>query len=194
MKLNLMILSLLLTCLTACVRDKHEKELAAINSLRADLLKTDSLLNKTDLEFAERMAAEVKNNTQFIQFNLKKLGDTVDFKTYKLISNYGSLLPAFEKVAENHKHLSAAIDSTNKSLIDLQHDVEKNSLAKNLTPESCIQQEKTQISEMYDYVGIMRSSLNRAKAGYDTLSPKIAEYMKSLNQKLAEKQGNLSFN
>ncbi len=194
MKLNLMIISLVIASLTACVRDKHEKELAAINALRADLLKTDSLLNKTDLEFAERMAAEVKNNTQFIQFNLKKLGDTVDFKTYKLISNYGSLLPAFEKVAENHKHLSAAIDSTNKSLIDLQHDVEKNSLAKNLTPESCIQQEKTQITEMYDYVGIMRSSLNRAKAGYDTLSPKIAEYMKALNQKLAEKQGNLSFN
>jgi hypothetical protein len=176
------------------VREKHDKELAEITSLRAELLRTDSLLSKTDLEFAERMAAEVKNNTQFIQFNLKKLGDTVDFKTYKLISNYGSLLPAFEKVAENHKHLSAAIDSTNRSLNDLEHDFEKNSLAKNLTPEFCIQQEKAQIKEMYDYVGIMRSSLGKAKSGYDTLAPKIADYMKLLNRQLAVKQGNLSMN
>lgn len=194
MKLNVMILSLIITTLTACVRKNLDKEIAAINSLRAELVRTDSLLGKTDLEFAERMAAEVKNNTQFIQFNLKKLGDTVDFKTYKLISNYGSLLPAFEKVAENHKHLSAAIDSTNKSLNDLEHDFEKNSLAKNLTPEFCIQQEKAQIEEMYDYVGIMRSSLGKAKSGYDTLAPKIADYMKWLNRQLAEKQGNLSVN
>lgn len=194
MKLHLIAGIFLITAMSSCVKDKHEKELAEIASLRAELVRTDSLLGKTDLEFAERMAAEVKNNTQFIQFNLKKLGDTVDFKTYKLISNYGSLLPAFEKVAENHKHLSAAIDSTDKSLTDLAHDFEKNSLAKNLTPETCIQQEKAQIKEMYDYIGIMRSSLGKAKAGYDTLSPKIADYMKLLNQKLADKQGNLGFN
>ncbi|MDQ3110781.1 MAG: hypothetical protein M3R17_12880 [Bacteroidota bacterium] len=194
MKLNLMIFSLIITFLAGCVRERHEKELAEINSLRTELLKTDSLLSKTDLEFAERMAAEVKNNTQFIQFNLKKLGDTVDFKTYKLLNNYGSLLPAFEKVAENHKHLSAAIDSTSKSLNDLAHDFEKNSLAKNLTPESCIQQERDQVSGMYEFAGTMRSSLGRAKAGYDTLAPKIADYMKSLNQKLADKQENLSMN
>jgi hypothetical protein len=38
----------------------------------------------------------------------------------------------------------------------------------------------------------MRSSLDRAKSGYDTLTPKIAEYIKQLNQKLADKQSNLS--
>lgn len=194
MKLILIVGIFLITTMSSCVRERHEKELSQINSLRAELLKTDSLLGKTDLEFAERMAAEVKNNTQFIQFNLKKLGDTVDFKTYKLLSNYGSLLPAFEKVAENHKHLSAAIDSTNKSLDNLAHDFEKNSLSKNLAPDACIQQEKEQVNGMYEFAGTMRSSLGRAKAGYDTLAPKIAEYMKSLNQKLAEKQGNLSFN
>lgn len=193
-KLQLISGILIITTITSCVRKNLDKEIAEINSLRAELVRTDSLLGKTDLEFAERMAAEVKNNTQFIQFNLKKLGDTVDFKTYKLISNYGSLLPAFEKVAENHKHLSSAIDSTNKSLNDLEHDFEKNSLAKNLTPEFCIRQEEAQIKEMYDYVGIMRSSLSKAKSGYDTLAPKIADYMKLLNRQLAEKQGNLSVN
>jgi hypothetical protein len=38
----------------------------------------------------------------------------------------------------------------------------------------------------------MRSSLNRAKNGYDTLSPKIAAYIKFLNQKLADKQGGMN--
>jgi hypothetical protein len=192
MKLHLIAGILLITTLSSCVREKHEKELVEINSLRTALNHTDSVLSKTDLELAERMAAEVKNNTQFIQFNLHELGDSVDFKTYKLISNYGSLLPAFEKVAENHKHLSAAIDSTNKSLDNLVHDLEKNSLAKNLTPESCIQNEKEQVNGMYEFAGAMRSSLDRAKSGYDTLTPKIAEYIKQLNQKLADKQSNLS--
>jgi hypothetical protein len=192
MKLHLIAGILLITTFSSCVREKHEKELTEINSLRTALNHTDSVLSKTDLELAERMAAEVKNNTQFIQFNLHELGDSVDFKTYKLISNYGSLLPAFEKVAENHKHLSAAIDSTNKSLDNLVHDLEKNSLAKNLTPESCIQNEKEQVNGMYEFAGAMRSSLDRAKSGYDTLTPKIAEYIKQLNQRLADKQSNLS--
>lgn len=181
---------LLLTSLSGCIREKHEKELASIASLRIQLSKTDSVLSKTDLELAERMAAEVKNNTQFIQFNINKLGDTIDFKTYKLINNYGSLLPAFEKVAENHKHLAAAIDSTNKSLDALVHDFENNSLAKNLSPELCVQQENEQVNSMYDFAGAMRSSFDKAKAGYDTLGPKIADYMKTLNQMLAAKEGN----
>ncbi len=189
MKIQLIALTLLLTSLTACVREKHEKELAEINALRAELSKTDSLLIKTDLEFAERMAAEVKNNTQFIQFNISKLGDTVDFKTYKLLNNYGSLLPAFEKVAENHKHISAAIDSTNRSLDNLQHDFMENVLAKNLSSESCLQLEKEQVNGMYEFAGAMRSSLDKAKAGYDTLAPKISDYMKLLNQRLADKFG-----
>jgi hypothetical protein len=191
MKSDLMILAILLTSLTACVREKHEKELAEINALRLQLSGTDSLLLKTDLEFAERMAAEIKNNTQFIQFNLHTLGDTMDLKTYTLVSNYGSLLPAFEKVAENHKHLATSIDSTNKSLDNLAHDLEKNSLAKNLSPDWAVQHEKEQVSSMYEFAGEMRSSLNRAKNGYDTLSPKIAAYIKFLNQKLADKQGGM---
>ena len=189
MNSNLMIFFLVLVSLTGCVRDKHEKELAEIDALRAQLSKTDSLLSKTDLEFAERMAAEVKNNSQFIQFNLHTLGDTLDFKTYKLVSNYGSLLPAFEKVAENHKQLAIAIDSTNKSLDNLAHDFEKNSLARNLSPDWAVQHEKEQVNSMYEFAGTMRSSLDRAKSGYDTLAPEIAEYIRFLNQKLAEKQG-----
>jgi hypothetical protein len=40
---------------------------------------------------------------------------------------------------------------------------------------------------MYEYTGTMRSTLDRVKAGYDTLAPHVENYMKELSQKLAEK-------
>lgn len=176
--------------LSSCNGEKHEKEMAAINELRVKLHKTDSMLKNVDREDAERMAAELKNNAQFIQFDINKIGDTIDRKSALLLNNYHSLLPAYESVAENHKKISSAIDSTITSLNNLEHDIQNNSLAKNLTAESCIEQEEELVNEMYEYAGTMRSTIDKAKLGYDSLAGKISDYMKILNQKLADKQAN----
>ena len=188
MKKHLIIGIAIVAFFSACKSEKHDKDLTEINNLRIKLVKTDSMLKNVDREEAERIATELKNNTQFIQFNINKIGDTLDFKTALLLNNYRSLLPAFETVADNHKRISTAIDSTNTTLNNLEHDIQNNSLAKNLTPESCVEQESEQVNEMYEYAGTMSSSLDRAKVGYDSLAPKISDYMKVLNQKLADKQ------
>lgn len=187
-KKHLIYMIVIAASLAACKRINYDKELAEINSLRAKLNQTDSILKIADREEAERFATELKNNTQFIQFNINKIGDTLDFKSALLLNNYRSLLPAFEAFVADHKKLSTAIDSTGKTLDNLVHDLQNNSLAKNLSAQTSVLQEKEQVNEMYEYAGIMRSNLKRAKSGYDTLTPKIAEYMKSLNQQLADKQ------
>lgn len=171
--------------LASCKVVNHDKELAEINALRTKLNQTDSILKIADREEAERFATELKNNTQFIQFNINKIGDTLDFKSALLLNNYHSLLPAFEAFVADHKQLSAAIDSTKKTLDNLVHDLQNNALSKTLSAETCVLQEKEQVNQMYEFAVTMRSSLTRAKAGYDTLTPKISDYMKSLNQQLA---------
>ena len=177
----------LVALLAACKNEEHEKEIGEINALRVKLVKTDSLLKNVDGDLAERISTEMKNNTQFIQFNIDKIGDTIDFKTAMLLNNYRSMLPSFNAIAENHEHIEKAIDSANVSLANLEHDIRNNTLAKPLTPESAIEQEEEQVNEMYEYAGSMRSTLDKVKAGYDTLAPKIDEYMKTLTQRLAEK-------
>jgi hypothetical protein len=186
-KKHLIIGIIIAAFLSSCKGESHDKEMTDINNLRIKLVRTDSILKKIDQEEAERLATELKNNSQFIQFNINKIGDTIDFKTSLLLNNYHSLLPAFEAVADNHKKIAAAVDSTNTSLNYLEHDIQNNSLAKNLTPEGCIEQEEEQVNEMYEYAATLRPSFDKAKKGYDSLSPKIADYMKSLNQKLADK-------
>lgn len=172
----------------ACKNAEHEKQISDINNLRAKLVKTDSILNSVDAERAEELETEVKNNSQFIQFNINKIADTIDFKTALFLSSYKMVQDAFGGLAENHKRIKTAADSTSKNLDNLEHDINNNSLAKGLTPESCIEQETEHVNEMYEFAAKLHSVFDRAKLGYDTLTPKINAYMKLQNQILTERQ------
>jgi hypothetical protein len=177
-----------LTLLGSCNGAKHKEQLEEIDGLRKKLVRVDSVLATVDREEAERLGTEVRNNSQFIQFNVNKIGDTLDFKTALFLTNYRSLLRGFETVDETHKQIGSAVDSISNNLNNLQHDIENNSLAQGLTPEGCIEQEEEQINEVYEKAGELRSILQGAKAGYDTLAPKVRDYMAELSIKLAEKQ------
>jgi hypothetical protein len=174
--------TLIAAAFVACNSVSHEKELAEINKLRALLLKTDSLLGTVDHEEAEQLATEVKNNSQFIQFNITQIGDTIDFQTGVMISDYRALLKSFEIVDDSYKSLSSAVDSVAKNLDNLEHDLKNNSLSNSLTPEGCIAQEKDQANTIYERAGEIRSMQIEAKTKYDSLAPKIKDYMLQLNQ------------
>lgn len=179
---------LLAAFFAACNGAQHKEALEEIDGLRLKLKQTDSLLANVDREEAERLGTEVRNNSQFIQFNVNKIGDTLDFKTALFLTNYRSLLRGFETVDETHKRIGMAVDSITNNLGNLQHDIQNNSLAKGLTPEGCIEQEEEQVNEVYERAGELRSILESAKAGYDTLAPKVRDYMAELSIRLAEKQ------
>lgn len=172
----------------ACKGESHDKEITEIGKLRNVLMQSDSVLGKIDREDAERLGTEVRNNSQFIQFNINKLGDTLDFKTALLLTDYRSLLKSFETAEETHKKLKSAVDSTRMNLENLEHDLKNNSLAQGLTPEGCVEQETEQVNAIYERSKEIRSMLEGAKGSYDTLNPKISAYMKELNLKLAEKE------
>src|ERR1044072_15535 len=116
--------------LFSCKGEQHEKEIAEINSMRNKLEMTELLLKNVDHEMADRLGTEVQNNSQFIQFNINKIGDTIDFQTAIFLSNYKALHEGFEGIAENGERLEIAIDSTRKTLDNLEHDIVNNSLAK----------------------------------------------------------------
>lgn len=184
----------LLTVFTAslllfgCAGEKYEKELKEIETLRAKLSQSDSLLGKIDVESAERLGTEIRNNSQFVQFNINKIGDSIDFKTGTMMSHYGSLLRSFETVEKTHERLQSAIDSTRQNLDNLEYDLKHNSLAQGLTPAGSVELESEQVTAIYERSEQIRSMLDNAKKGYDTLAPKITGYMQFLNQRLAEKE------
>lgn len=172
----------------ACNGETHDTEIAEIGKLKIVLQQSDSVLGKMDREEAERLGTEVRNNSQFIQFNINKIGDTLDFKTALLLTDYRSLLKSFETAEETHKKLKSAVDSTRVNLENLEYDLKNNSLAQGLTPQSCVEQETEQVNAIYDRSKEINTLLENAKGSYDTLAPKIVEYMKALNLKLAEKE------
>jgi hypothetical protein len=110
----------------ACKNEQHDKEIAQIGTIRNKLEMTDLLLKNVDHEMADRLGTEVKNNSQFIQFNINKIGDTIDFKTALFLSHYKTLQDQLEGIAENGEKLETAIDSTKKTLDNLEHDIVNN--------------------------------------------------------------------
>ncbi|HTL80712.1 MAG TPA: hypothetical protein VL651_03345 [Bacteroidia bacterium] len=171
--------------LVSCFGEKNQKQLDEIKDLRAKLTEVDSMLKGVDAEYAESKAAEVKNNAQFIQFNIQKIGDTLDFQTALFLDTYHTLLRSFETVAESHDKISETVDSTRNGLDDLEHDIRENSLAEGLTPEGCLEREQEQVNYLYDNAKQLRSMLDKAKAGDDTLTPKVNQYMTDLKVKLS---------
>lgn len=188
MKKHLVSILCVTVFLFSCGGSGHDKEIGEIGKLRGLLQQSDSVLGKIDREEAERLGTEVRNNSQFIQFNINKVGDTLDFKTGLLLTDYRSLLKSFETAEETHKKLKSAVDSTRQNLENLEYDLKNNTLAQGLTPEGCVEQETEQVNAIFERSKEINSLLNNAKGSYDTLAPKIADYIKLLNVKLAEKQ------
>jgi hypothetical protein len=188
MKKHLFIVIVAVAMLAACKNEKNEKALAGIKDLRVKLAGTDSILASVDRSEIDKLESEVKNNSQFIQFNVGKVGDTLDFKTALLLTDYRALRKQFAGYSEDHKRLTAAVDSASKSLDNLEHDLMNNTLAEGLTPEGSLKQEEEQVNQMYDFALDLRSGFTAAKLEHDTLAPKISDYMRLLNEKLATQQ------
>ena len=171
----------------SCKFEKHEKEISGINLLRIQLSSTDSLLKNVDVALVERIVIDLQNNSKLIQFNINKIGDTLDFKTASFLNSYRLLLPFFMKVANDHNKIAVAIDSTKLNLTNLEHDILNNSLAQNLTPDACLLLEQEQVKAMYDCAVTLRSTLDEVSKTLDSLSPQIALYIKEQNQKVERK-------
>ncbi|MBI3510609.1 MAG: hypothetical protein HY064_08090 [Bacteroidetes bacterium] len=186
---HLLIAFLPLLFLFSC-GERNDKEITEINSLRVKLSQTDSLLLKVDKDEAEKKEAELKNNAQFIQYNINLLGDTLDFKTALFLNYYRSLLRNYQTVADSYSKILLQADSSRRSLDNLEHDLKNNTLADGLTPEKCIESETERVNYLYQHAGDLRSMLEQAKSGYDTLSPKVAGFMAGLNMKLAARNQN----
>jgi hypothetical protein len=188
MKKHLFIVIVAAAMLVACKNEKNEKALAGIKDLRVKLAGTDCILTSVVRSEIDKLESEVKNNSQFIQFNVGKVGDTLDFKTALLLTDYRALRKQFAGYSEDHKRLTAAVDSASKSLDNLEHDLMNNTLAEGLTPEGSLKQEEEQVNQMYDFALDLRSGFTAAKLEHDTLAPKISDYMRLLNEKLATQQ------
>ena len=172
----------------SCKGADYSKELSTIDSLRNVLRATDSLAALANPEETEEKAEEIENNCSYIQMNVNKVKDTLDFNSALLLTEYRGLAKELESVAKNGKKLEAAVDSVNRNLDDLAHDLTNNSLADGLTAAECVKKEADQVKEMREYADVMLKKKADAQATLDTLQPKINDYVRQMNLRLLEVQ------
>ncbi|MCU0432471.1 MAG: hypothetical protein MUC87_03325 [Bacteroidia bacterium] len=155
----------------------NEKAAVEAEKLAAVLGSADSILNKVDAEKAEDIARQIKNNSQFIQSSIPKMGDTLDFNTALFLTDYRSLYKNFEVVEKNHGLLRRAIDSTRINLGNLVNDLRSNSLNAGITPDSAVAYEARQASQLYAFAGDIQKRYIQASSQYDTLVPRVNQYL-----------------
>ncbi|MGL5888451.1 MAG: hypothetical protein ACRC3B_01120 [Bacteroidia bacterium] len=162
------------------VPEVNTKVAGEVEKLQVNLIATDSALKKIDAEKSEELAEIIKNNSQFIQGSMNKIGDTIDFKTGLLLTDYRSLYKDFEVVKKNCEGLSRAIDSTQMNLSNLISDLKSNTLAPGLTPDSALAYETRQAAQLDAYVRDIQTRYNNAQAAYDTLAPRVEVYIEGV--------------
>ncbi len=188
MRLHLVILSLIGVLLVTCKGEDYTRELSAIDSLKKVLVSTDSLIatfNSTDIT---KRTDDIAANSKFIQYNVNNLTDTLDYSTALLLTEYKETGNKYRRVNEEAVRLGNAIDSMNRGLDNLKHDLQNHSLAEGVDGKASVVHESSQVSVINSYALELQSSLENTRKSYDTLLPKVNAYVLRMSARVATVQ------
>jgi len=168
----------------SCKGPAHEAELKTIDSLKHVLAQTDSVLALVNIEEVKIRHDEMHNNMQFIQINIDKMGDTLDFKTGLYLSEYKQLRKQLRLIQSGVVQNAALADSVMKNLNDFEHDLKNNTLDKSVNLEGAMAAEKMQVNALYQGSLNLPKLFIGSRASYDTLSPKVNAFVDQLSTKM----------
>jgi cob(I)alamin adenosyltransferase len=186
--LHLITALLIALLLVTCRGEDYTQDLSEIDSLKKVLVSTDSLIATLNTAEIARRTQEIADNSKFIQFNVNNLGDTLDYSTALLLTEYRETGNRFQFVNEEVKRLSNAIDSMNIGLENLKHDLENHSLAEGIDGKASVVHESTQVNAIHSYTVELIASLNNTRKSYDTLLPKVNSYVNQMSARVAAVQ------
>lgn len=181
MKPHLIFIMVIGIFLASCKGEDYTHELVMIDSLKKELAATDSLITSLNRADIARRAEEITNNSKFIQFNVNKIKDTLDFSTALLLTQYKNTGDAYKRMEEELNKLNSAIDSASIGLENLKHDLTNHSLAEGMEAGSSVQNECTQIYQIKTYANDLAKSLENTRKSYDTLLPKVNAFVQKVS-------------
>src|SRR5688572_13198173 len=84
--------------LVNCRGEDYTHELSVIDSLKRELANTDSFITSLNRADITRRAEEITSNSKFIQFNVNRIKDTLDYSTALLLTQYKNTGDAYKKM------------------------------------------------------------------------------------------------
>jgi hypothetical protein len=181
MKPHLLFALVIGSLLVTCKGEDYSHEIGVIDSLKTVLDSTDSLINSLNRSDISKRGEEITNNSKFIQFNVNRLKDTLDFSTALLLTEYRKTGETYKKMETELKRLNDVIDSARIGLDNLKHDLSNHSLAENVSAGTSVQHESTQVFQIRSYAEDLAKSLESTRRSYDTLLPKVNSFVNKLN-------------
>lgn len=184
-RLHLLFLSLIALLLVTCKGEDYSHELSEIDSLKKVLVSTDSMIASFNAADITRRTQDIADNSKFIQFNVNKIGDTLDYSTALLLTEYRETGNKYSFMNQELVRLSNAIDSMNAGLENLKHDLENHSLAEGIDGKASVVHESTQVNVIHSYANELKISLENTRKSYDTLLPKVNAYVNMMSTQVA---------
>lgn len=182
---RLLFIGVIAVLLVNCRGEDYTQELGIIDSLENVLVSTDSMivsLNRADIA---KRGNDIDANSKFIQFNVNKSGDTLDYSTALLLTQYKKAGEAYHDMDKQLGKLNNTIDSARLSLENLKHDLANNSLEEGLDARSSVLNETTQVNEIHSYAIDLKKSLEDTRRSYDTLLPKVNAFVQRISADVA---------
>lgn len=185
MRLRVLFVSLIALLLVTCKGEDYSHELSEIDSLKKVLVSTDSLIASFNVADITRRTQDIADNSKFIQFNVNKIGDTLDYSTALLLTEYRETGNKYSFMNQELVRLSNAIDSMNTGLENLKHDLENHSLAEGIDGKASVVHESVQVNVIHSYANELKTSLENTRKSYDTLLPKVNAYVNMMSAQVA---------
>lgn len=188
MRTQFVFVSLIGLLLVTCKGEDYSHELSTIDSLKRVLISTDSLIASLNTADITRRTEDIANNSKFIQYNVTRQADTLDYITGLLLTEYRETGNKYRHANEEITRLSNAIDSMSRGLDNLKHDLENYSLAEGVDGKASVVHETSQVSVVTSYAFELKSSLENTRKSYDTLLPKVNAFVNRINARMATVQ------
>jgi RNase adaptor protein for sRNA GlmZ degradation len=162
----------------------YTNEFKAIESCRADLVRLDSTLSLIKPAEVDNLVLNVNNTSGFVQSAVNKIGETIDFKTAEMLTEFRSLRKPLDAVSKNSNLIRTSIDSTAKNLERLENDLRKNTLSEGLSAADCVKRERENLDALAEQTQIVINNYVNSKLAFDSLQPKVMTYAQQLNAKI----------
>lgn len=186
--LHLACVALIAILAVTCKGEDYSHELSEIDSLKKVLVATDSLIGSLNTADINRRVQDIADNSKFIQYNVNKLGDTLDYSTALLLTEYRETGNKYRFVSEAAARLRNTIDSMTIGLSNLKHDLDNHSLAEDVNGKASVVYESSQVNAIRSYAVELKTSLENTRKSFDTLLPKVNDYVNRMSVRVATVQ------
>jgi len=174
---QIVIFGLIIVAASSCKQMDIERELGLIDSLKAEIKKSEIIIDRVDSEQIKSRHEQMSNQ---ITIAKSLYGDSIAWEKAKVLSKYHQVRKSFRKYLDKRSYIEDELDYSYQQLVDLASDMQNNIISADSFP---VYFEK-ECNAAKDLDALIKTETEKAKSSlklYEEYAPMVEELLREQN-------------